>query len=307
MLQEGITVIITTYNRSNLVKRAIESVLQQKWKNLEIIVVDDASDDDTKEVVRIRYPFVKYICQENNLGPGPARNRGLYECSHSWALILDDDDALIPDALKTINSAIIAFKDKQKYPVFNFAHSNGKLSESFLIVSAKNYLNGTLRGDFVPVINVPLFRKNCLAYPDLRIGGEHLLWWTIGEKYGIPSWDLKVAQVFDDAPMRLTSFYGQMNRAREHAELQDITLALFNDLLLRIAPEKAIDKYLGSAAYWLMAGERRLCRKRLKSVIRGARCSQIVYAIILWLLSWLPLSFARAAFIRFRKRSLKNS
>lgn len=299
MEEIGFTVIITTYNRANLVRRAIDSVLQQEWPTLEIIVVDDCSSDNTANIIPTLYPKVKYLRQEFNQGPGPARNRGLREATQPWALILDDDDALMPGSLQTIVESMKDLPQLDKYPTLNFAHGNGKLVAPFLIVRAVDYLKGNIKGDFVPVIQVGLFIKEGLSYPNLRIGGEHLLWWDIAEKYGIPSWSKPVANVYNDAPFRLTSSKEQLRRAREYAELQDITIKQFNEIMDQFSPEIAAKKWLGSATYWLLAGERRICRERLR---KARKYKVFPYLVLLWALSCLPLWIARQLFLKYKER-----
>ena len=66
-----ISVIIPTYNREKLISRALESVVNQTYKDIEIIVIDDNSNDNTEEVVREyikRYNFIKYIKHNINKG-----------------------------------------------------------------------------------------------------------------------------------------------------------------------------------------------------------------------------------------------
>ena len=72
------SVVIPTYNRAASVVEAIDSVLAQTYPAMEIIVVDDGSTDDTREVVPRRYPQVRYFHQENG-GVARARNRGIRE------------------------------------------------------------------------------------------------------------------------------------------------------------------------------------------------------------------------------------
>src|SRR5881394_965752 len=103
------SVIIATHNRREVLGRAIRSALRQE-PCPEIIVVDDGSTDGTGEHVRTTFPMV-LLHRVARGGPGPARNFGLEQARGRWAVILDDDDELGPDALATISrrlSALIA-------------------------------------------------------------------------------------------------------------------------------------------------------------------------------------------------------
>jgi glycosyltransferase involved in cell wall biosynthesis len=87
-----VSVIIPTYNRSGLCKKAVDSVLRQTYSNVEVIVVDDGSIDDTRDVMSNIDPRVKYIWQEN-AGVSAARNTGFDNAQGSFIALLDSDDA----------------------------------------------------------------------------------------------------------------------------------------------------------------------------------------------------------------------
>lgn len=95
-----ISVIIPTYNRCNFLKEAIESVLNQKYKNLELIVIDDGSSDNTKEIIKDYKNKLKYIYQPNK-GVSSARNVGIKESSGEFIAFLDSDDLWLPKKLST--------------------------------------------------------------------------------------------------------------------------------------------------------------------------------------------------------------
>ena len=96
----NISVIIPTYNRASLIKRAVESVLDQTVKPNEVIVVDDGSSDNTREVVEsIQSPIVKYVYRENG-GAGAARNTGVKEAAGDWIAFHDSDDMWRRDKLE---------------------------------------------------------------------------------------------------------------------------------------------------------------------------------------------------------------
>ncbi|HSW92003.1 MAG TPA: glycosyltransferase [Candidatus Saccharimonadales bacterium] len=100
------SIIMPTYNRAYIISMAIESVLAQTNQNWELIVVDDGSIDNTKEVVegfgdeRIRYIF------QDNAGVAAARNHGLSEAHGEWIAYLDSDNELLPQYLTVMHESI---------------------------------------------------------------------------------------------------------------------------------------------------------------------------------------------------------
>jgi len=96
--RKKVSVVIPTYNRSLLVQRAIKSVLSQTLPPYEIIVIDDGSTDDTREILK-EYP-VKVFSQKNS-GVSSARNLGVKNSSGDVIAFLDSDDEWERDKLKT--------------------------------------------------------------------------------------------------------------------------------------------------------------------------------------------------------------
>lgn len=87
-----VSVVIPTYNRASTVPRAIESVLAQTFTDLEVIVVDDGSSDDTETALREKFgDRIRYLAQSNQ-GASIARNRGVQESRGEWIAFLDSDD-----------------------------------------------------------------------------------------------------------------------------------------------------------------------------------------------------------------------
>ncbi len=93
-----VTVVIPCYGQAHFLGEAIESVLAQSHPNLEVIVVDDGSPDNTSEVAA-RYPGVRCVRQENQ-GLSGARNSGLAASGGEYVVFLDADDRLLPEALE---------------------------------------------------------------------------------------------------------------------------------------------------------------------------------------------------------------
>lgn len=95
-----VSIIIPTYNRAHIVTRAIDSALNQSYKDIEIIVVDDGSTDHTEEIIRTNYKqVVKYILQPNKGAPA-ARNLGFNISQGQYVNFLDSDDYFLPENIK---------------------------------------------------------------------------------------------------------------------------------------------------------------------------------------------------------------
>lgn len=90
-----VSVIIPTFNRANLCRRAVNSVLGQTHTNLEVIVVDDGSTDGTEDMIKGMDSRVRYIRQDN-AGVSAARNTGMAMAEGDFIALLDSDDTWLP-------------------------------------------------------------------------------------------------------------------------------------------------------------------------------------------------------------------
>lgn len=99
--EDLVSVVIPTYNRGYCIERAVNSVLNQTWKNLELIVVDDASTDDTESVIRgMKDSRIKYVRYEENRGANHARNVGIHNAKGNYIAFNDSDDEWVPEKLE---------------------------------------------------------------------------------------------------------------------------------------------------------------------------------------------------------------
>lgn len=97
----AVSVVIATYNRARFLPEAIESVLQQRFRDFELIVVDDGSTDETPELLKSYAGRIRSLRQENR-GPAAARNLGIRSARGRWISIQDSDDLAAPDHLETL-------------------------------------------------------------------------------------------------------------------------------------------------------------------------------------------------------------
>ncbi len=101
-----VSVIIPVYNGEKFVLDALQTIYDQKYKPLEIIIVDDGSTDKTAEKVPTTDKNIKYIYQEN-AGPSSARNKGLTMAKGEFVVFLDIDDLWMKDRLKKYVSFLL--------------------------------------------------------------------------------------------------------------------------------------------------------------------------------------------------------
>lgn len=111
-----VSVIIPTYNQAHLLKKALESVQSQSYKNIEIIVIDNNSTDETEEVVAgIKSSQVTYIKNNNNGVIAISRNIGIRNAKGEWLAFLDSDDIWYQ---KKIEIVIASINKNTKYSVY---------------------------------------------------------------------------------------------------------------------------------------------------------------------------------------------
>jgi glycosyltransferase involved in cell wall biosynthesis len=104
------SIVIPTYNRADIISKSIDSICRQTYKNWEIIVVDNASTDNTKEVMTpyLAKNNIRYIVNDSNYERSYSRNRGMMMATGDFVSLLDSDDVLYPDCLQKAASFIAA-------------------------------------------------------------------------------------------------------------------------------------------------------------------------------------------------------
>lgn len=181
-----ISVIIPTFNREKLLPRAINSILNQTFQNFEIIVVDDASTDNTKQILKQYQKIsrkIKVITHATNQGVSAARNTGNSYASGTYIAIMDSDDFARPDFLKTVISFMdahptvtigIPFKDgyREKFRVFEENPSSFPWNYPVYDFLAGNHLGNVgnvFRRDFI-------LKHNIKYNPTYSCGEDYDFW-----------------------------------------------------------------------------------------------------------------------------------
>jgi len=100
-MNELVSIIMPSYNTASFISKTIESVLNQTYKNWELLIVDDCSTDDTDEIVsKYNDKRIVYLKNEKNSGAAISRNRALRNAKGKWIAFLDSDDLWHPTKLE---------------------------------------------------------------------------------------------------------------------------------------------------------------------------------------------------------------
>lgn len=103
------SIILTTYNREKYIRRSIQSVLEQKLTSWELIIIDDGSEDDTKNIIcSYKDKRIKYYYQKNS-GISTAKNIGIEKSIGEYICFLDSDDEYLPNHLLVLEKYILKF------------------------------------------------------------------------------------------------------------------------------------------------------------------------------------------------------
>lgn len=156
-----------SYNCEKFIKTAIESVVNQTYKDFELIIVDDCSTDGTKEIIKgyvNNDKRIKLICQMKNMGVANARNRGIDEAKGDYTAFLDSDDVWRKNKLEEQ----LAFMEKEKadivYSSYDFIDEKGnKILKPFIVPEKTDFNKMLSENVFAPstvMLKTGLIKKN---------------------------------------------------------------------------------------------------------------------------------------------------
>jgi len=163
-----VSVIITTKNRKNYLKQAIDSVLSQTYKNIEIIIVNDGSDDGTNDYLKkfLNNEKILIITNETSMGANYCRNLGIKNSKGDYLAFLDDDDFWDKDKLK---KQVQVIESDERIGIvstgFYLVDENGKIMLAFPrkneIINSRNAIDRLIfEGNFIGGFSFPLIRSN---------------------------------------------------------------------------------------------------------------------------------------------------
>lgn len=164
---ELVSVVIPTYNRAHVIKRAIESVLLQKYSNMEIIIIDDNSSDSTKEVIEgIMDSRIKYRRNSKNRGASFSRNAGIRMAKGEYIAFQDSDDEWVEGKLEKQLEIMKEMKCGMVYSMFSRDYGDGNI----VSVPGKSVPKEQREGNIYPF----LLRESFIGTPTMLIRKEVL-------------------------------------------------------------------------------------------------------------------------------------
>lgn len=197
---QKVSVIVPTYNRAHCIADALDSIIKQTFKCFEIIIIDDGSTDNTKDVI-VRYfkdlPFNSKYFFQKNAGPAAARNLGINKSTGDYIAFLDSDDIWIDtkiaeqiDFLNSHPNIALIFSDmKQTIGGKEHCESFLRYYDCYNVIFEKNKYLALSKKPFIFTPTV-MIRKNIISTVglfnnDYRVGEDWEYWLRITKKFEI--------------------------------------------------------------------------------------------------------------------------
>lgn len=228
MTDKLVSIITPTYNCGKFIGRTIESVQAQTYPNWEMIIVDDRSTDDTKEIVE-RYrkedPRIRYYLLEVNSGAAVARTRAMAEAKGAYMAFLDSDDIWMADKLERQ----LAFMEEKGYAFTCTAYEQideedrplNKVIKTVKKTSYNRLLLDCPVGNSTVMYNVEVMGK--FEVPNIRKRNDDALWLQMlkKEKYiwGMPEVLMRYRirkNSISSNKLQLIKYHWQLYREIEH-------------------------------------------------------------------------------------------
>ena len=248
----NISIIIPTYNRKSFLIHAINSVLNQTYQNLELIIIDDGSSDKTENIIKKKYPKIKFYKQKNK-GVSAARNKGIKMASCKWIAFLDSDDRWHPRKLENQINYLLT------HPRYKICHTDEIwIRKGIRINQHKKHkkhgghifdkcLDLCRISPSSVIIHKDIFNKVGLFNEKLPVCEDYDLWLRIAEKFPVLYLDEKLTIKYGGHLNQLSKKYWGMDRFRIIA-LENIIKKNFllkkNKLLVKKILKKKINIYL---------------------------------------------------------------
>lgn len=183
------SVVIPVYNSEDFIESTIESILGQNYSDVEIIIVDDCSNDKTLQICKNYQRLnnnIKIINKKNNSGVGDSRNEGINKASGDYIIFVDSDDELYKNALKNLYNEVrkrnypevlVVHYKKDTFPQSNYKLIQDNINNTNCAEKLIKYLNKhkfPFADCWSFVVKKSFITDNMIYFPKIRIGESEL-------------------------------------------------------------------------------------------------------------------------------------
>ena len=262
MKDSFVSVIVPTYNRANLVSETIKSILNQTYKNFELIIVDDGSTDNTEEIIRkFSDSRIEYIKTDNWGGPAKPRNTGIKKARGEYIAFCDDDDMWLPEKLERQIKVFQVYK-KTAMLYTRFKTIEGDIISNRIFPKNGKYKSGNIfkslyHRSFVACSSV-MVKRSVLGQvgffdtdPNLIAIEDTDLWLRIALKY--------IIRCTDNLPLFLYRIHPQ-----------NISYGYVQNMKRSLIIKKRYKKYAGNYLFWvsILLTSANICKQIIKIIIK---------------------------------------
>ncbi len=182
-----VSVVIPTYKRPKKLNRALESVINQTYQNLEIIVVNDDPDTNIDNIIDLKDDRIVTINHDKNKGAPAARNNGIRKSKGDFIAFLDDDDEWLPSKLDNQIDKLRGLKSDYKVIYSGYKKISKRKTRRKTPNKEGDIFLNLLKQNFIPLptalIRKNVFNKIGLFDEKLKSGQDWDLWLRISKKY----------------------------------------------------------------------------------------------------------------------------
>lgn len=179
-----VSVVMPLYNAEKFVKKAIDSVLNQTYKNFELIIVDDCSSDGSLEIVKKlanNNEEIKIISNKENSGVSKTRNKGILEANGEYIALLDSDDIWTEEKLEKQVALLLNNEAQIVYCSYGFINENDQpIKKPFIVPEKTNFhkmLTKSVISCSTALIKTDLLKNN--LFDEKYYHEDYVLWMTL--------------------------------------------------------------------------------------------------------------------------------
>lgn len=270
------SIVIPTYNREKFIRGAIESVLRQSYENWELLVVDDGSTDNTKEIIQdyLSETRIKYVYQANQ-ERSAARNRGIMESRAKWICFLDSDDQFLSNHLEVFSENIKEHKHIHFFYNLKFGETYYKKEDKY-----NQVFTSVIHSQQVCIQKELLIENRFNT--DLYIGEDLELWMRIIKQTDIICTDVNSVKIIDHE--NRTVGIKRLEPLKKHLELITETTRIYKTKIKVQYRRKSIgDAYFNIAKYYIGKNFFMASLYLIKSLLHNIKSEQSIHRLLVLL------------------------